>query len=102
MLAVIPQGTTGTVIATEIIDNGTYPLALPLSVVWAGAMIKCGGADFDGTGDVNLADMAILASQWLSVPAVPSADIAPAAGDNMVDFQDLFILIENWLQTGCN
>jgi predicted outer membrane repeat protein len=54
-----------------------------------------GDLDFDGK--VDFADFAILASQWLTVPSVPSADIAPAETDNVVDWQDLMILIDHWL-----
>jgi hypothetical protein len=47
---------------------------------------------------VNLADYCILAEQWQDIPDSPSADTAPyPAGDNFVDFDDLLLLMENWL-----
>jgi hypothetical protein len=54
-------------------------------------------ADITQDGQVNLADFATLAAQWLSAPAVPSADIAPPERDGMVDISDFIFLIENWL-----
>ena len=54
-------------------------------------------ADLTQNGRVDLDDFAVLAAQWLSAPAVPSADIAPPNGDGIVDGLDLLIMIENWL-----
>ena len=54
-------------------------------------------ADINGDGNVNLVDFAILASQWLQAPGVPSADIAPLGGDDIVDGLDLGVLTDNWL-----
>lgn len=78
-------------------------LALPLSIAWVGAMPeKCGGADLDGTGNVNFGDFTILASQWRQAPGTPSADIAPeAGGDGIVNILDLALLADHWLETGC-
>jgi len=55
-------------------------------------------ADFDIDGDVDFADYAILANQWLQPPSFPSADIAPDGGDGVVDFLDLAVLTEHWLE----
>jgi hypothetical protein len=67
-----------------IVDMGYhYPLPNP--------------ADINADGKVNFADFAILASQWLQLPGVPSADIAPDIHDNFVDEKDLAVLAENWL-----
>jgi hypothetical protein len=55
-------------------------------------------ADIDGDGDVDFFDYAILASQWLQAPGVPSADIAPPGGDGIVDILDLGALADNWLE----
>ena len=55
-------------------------------------------ADFDGDGDVDFADFSTLAVQWLDVPGVPSADIAPWPNrDGSIDMQDLEVLAEQWL-----
>ena len=54
--------------------------------------------DIDRDGDVDLADYAILANQWLQPPGVPSADIAPTGGDGIVDFWDLSMLADHWLE----
>ena len=54
-------------------------------------------ADLNEDCHVDLADFAILSSQWHAAPAIPSADIAPPGGDNLVDLQDLLVLVHNWL-----
>ena len=54
-------------------------------------------ADVDRDWDVDLADFAILASQWQQIPGEPSADIAPPSGDGFVEINDLAFLIDNWL-----
>jgi len=46
---------------------------------------------------VDLFDFAVLASQWLQAPGVPSADIAPDSGDGIVDINDLAVLAAHWL-----
>jgi hypothetical protein len=46
---------------------------------------------------VDLFDFAVLASQWLQAPGVPSADLAPDMGDGVVDANDLAILAKSWL-----
>ena len=100
-LAAVSYGSSGPVQATNL--SSAADLGLPLSVVWVGATPeKCGGADLDGTGDVNFGDYAILTSQWLQAPGTPSADIAPeVAGDGIVNFLDLAVLADQWLGTGC-
>ncbi len=54
--------------------------------------------DFDKDGDVDFADFAIIADQWLSEPGTPPADIAPEPLDNFIDMQDLGVCAENWLE----
>ena len=55
--------------------------------------------DLDYDYDVDFADFAILASQWLEPqsPGVPSADFAQPGGDGIVDMQDLALMLDNWL-----
>ena len=56
-------------------------------------------SDLDGDGGVDLTDFAVLAQQWLSTPANPSADIAPwPENDNKVDILDLDTLAQDWLE----
>jgi hypothetical protein len=73
-------------------DYGAIPYDL-------GVIRQCVGAmgDLDYDYDVDFEDFAILASQWLQPPGVPSADIAQAGGDGIVDIQDLSLLMDNWL-----
>jgi L-ascorbate metabolism protein UlaG (beta-lactamase superfamily) len=52
--------------------------------------------DFNGDRIVNFLDFARLAQSWRSADA--SVDIAPAAGDGIVDGNDLAVLAEYWLQ----
>jgi hypothetical protein len=47
---------------------------------------------------VNFVDFAVIGDQWLQAPGVPSADIAPEGGDGVVNFLDLDILVNEWLQ----
>jgi outer membrane protein assembly factor BamB len=55
-------------------------------------------ADINEDGEVNLEDLAVMASQWRQAPTAPSADIGPtSAGDGVVDFQDVTVLTEYWL-----
>ena len=55
-------------------------------------------ADIDGDCAVRLGDFAILHAQWQSTPTIPSADIAPADGDGLVNLMDAVIVAINWLQ----
>ena len=51
--------------------------------------------DFSGECYVGLADLAIMSSYWLQDEY--SLDIAPPAGDGIVDMQDFAVVAENWL-----
>lgn len=54
-------------------------------------------ADINSDGKVGFEDVQVMAEQWLDVPAVPSADLAPAfAADGVVDFRDFAVLAEYW------
>jgi len=107
-LAEIPPGNNNPVTAIDISNSSGDPndyLALPVSIVWLGndTAAPCGGADLYQDGKVDFRDFAILASQWLSMPGVPSADIAPnPIRDNYVDIKDLTVLAQHWMETGCN
>jgi hypothetical protein len=54
--------------------------------------------DLNCDGFVDFDDFAILANQWFQQPTIPSADIAPAVRDNLVDFRDLAAFVEYWLE----
>ena len=51
-------------------------------------------ADFNYDGAVDFNDMAILSSYWLT--DAPSIDIAPANGDNVINFLDFAKFAESW------
>ncbi len=72
----------------QIPDSGTVDMGYHYSML--------NPADIDGDGDIDFVDYAILASQWLEEPGLPSADIAPPGGDNIVDGLDLGVLADNW------
>ena len=55
-------------------------------------------ADINQDGSVDVDDLAVMSSQWLDVPGMPSADIAPLPdSDGIVNLLDLRMLAENWL-----
>jgi len=54
--------------------------------------------DINADWHVNYIDYAVLASQWLDVPGILSADIAPYGGDGIVDTNDLGVLVDFWLE----
>ncbi len=62
------------------------------------AMLRL-NADLNSDGNIDLLDFNILSQQWLSEGSIlPSADIAPGGGDDRVDLNDLWILIQQWGQ----
>jgi hypothetical protein len=55
--------------------------------------------DFEPDCDVDWADLAVLAGQWLQIPGTPSADIAPLPnGDGKVNFLDFAEFAIHWLE----
>lgn len=55
--------------------------------------------DINSDGQVNQADLIIMVDQWLQIPGVPSADIAPQSNPNgFVDIEDFALLAEDWLK----
>jgi parallel beta-helix repeat protein len=85
-------------------------LVLPLSIVWTGAIrlqVKCGGADLDSSGDVDLEDFGVFAQHWLETYCVVpdwcgGADLDPYIRNRgQVDLADLAIFVQNWLESGC-
>jgi sugar lactone lactonase YvrE len=53
--------------------------------------------DLDKNWIVDFYDFAIFSSQWLQEPGIPSADIAPAGGNGFVDYEDLDVFCQGWL-----
>jgi predicted outer membrane repeat protein len=60
-------------------------------------LVQVNAADINGQGGVDFIDYAILTSQWKETPGIPSADIAPPCGDDIVDGKDLALLVDSWL-----
>jgi hypothetical protein len=90
--------------------SGADDLAMPLSICWTGALpppVKCGGADLNKNGTVNMLDLAILAKYWLNTNCFAfnnceGADLQPQGNpDGDVDLFDLDTLADNWLNTNC-
>lgn len=55
--------------------------------------------DLNNDGNVDFTDYTLLANQWFQRPGIPSADIAPPPnGDLFVNFLDLAVLAEHWLE----
>ncbi len=54
-------------------------------------------SDLDKNFVVDFYDFAIFASQWLQAPGLPSADIAPLEGDDLVGYEDLAVFYQDWL-----
>lgn len=71
----------------------TTPPAPPIQL----AGVRFNPADIVEDGRIDLTDFSVLAAQWMAVPGMPSADIAPQRGDGIVDSLDLQVLCENWL-----
>jgi hypothetical protein len=55
------------------------------------------GPDLNDDGSVGFGDVKVFASQWRQSPGSPSADIAEPL-DSFVDWKDLDILAEHWLE----
>jgi fibronectin type 3 domain-containing protein len=77
------------------IPGGDYAASLyDLGII---RQCPAGPADLDNDCDVDFEDFAILALQWEQSPGVPSADITPLGGDDIVDTNDLGTFVDNWL-----
>jgi len=62
----------------------------------AGAQGQVAAVDFNGDRVIDFFDFARLAQSWRSADV--SVDVAPPAGDGIVDFNDLAVLVGHWLQ----
>jgi hypothetical protein len=55
--------------------------------------------DLNDDEKADFTDYAIFANQWFQPPGLPSADISPPPhGDGIVNFLDLAIFVEHWLE----
>lgn len=52
--------------------------------------------DFNSDGMVDSEDLVSMAGQWLQSPADPNLDIAPSAGDGIVNIRDFSVFSSNW------
>jgi rhamnogalacturonyl hydrolase YesR len=71
------------------------------AVIWAATAIKRLEqlnlkGDINGDGKVDFKDLKILADNWLDNE--PSADIAPSAGDGVINFLDFAEFAKDWLK----
>ncbi len=84
-----------------LFDPDSHDLALPMSIVWTGAVAQ-GGVDLDHSGDVTFSDFAILAGYWLDSNCAPPdwCDNADLDKSRTVDMADLVALTQSWLETG--
>jgi len=73
----VPGGSTGEYVDIEFISAYSIP------------------GDFDRDKNIDLADFAALAANWLEV--LPTEFIGDLTGDRTVDIDDVSILMENWL-----
>jgi len=89
-----------------------------IRIRWTGILSPCGTTDWGEVEDytvtvapesvlpgdfiepdgVDMRDLGIMAEQWQQAPGEPSADIAPGSGDGIVDWYDLEVLVDNWLE----
>jgi hypothetical protein len=106
-IAKVPLGVNN---ASAVCVLGANDLAMPLSICWTGALpppVKCGGADLNKNGTVNMQDLAVLAKYWLRTDCVAfsnceGADLEPQGNpDGDVDLKDLGIFADHWLETNC-
>jgi hypothetical protein len=73
----------------NIINGSTKPIPLQL---------RRRVGDFEPDGDVDFADLAVLATQWLKNYKRLSADIYPIGGDGVVNLLDFVVIAEHWLE----
>ncbi len=77
----------GTIVPFELTDRGVGP-------VWLGNFLR---ADFNQSGQVEIADLLYMSHMWLTND--DTADMAPVGGDNIVDLQDFAGFGLQWLKT---
>jgi len=76
---------------------GIVPFQMTSAALSQPAPLPLAG-DFEPDGDVDFADLGVLAGQWLQTGPGLSADVHPFGGDGIVDMKDFATLAENWLK----
>jgi len=80
----------GSVIGQNPVDGTAVPSGCPIDLE-----ISLGiRGDFNINGTVDIADIVIMAGEWLGTPVL--ADIEPLGGDGVVNFADFAALASNW------
>jgi len=94
--ALAPDGTIKSTVPTTLEDDQTVVEILPAYETMWYLLVETG--DLNDDGRVAFEDFCKLGQRWLLEG--PSVDISPLPfGDGVVDFSDLAILVENWLNT---
>jgi len=97
-LAKIPHGTDGPVPVSRLDTNSD--LKLPISILWAGK--KCGGADLDGSGDVNYPDLYFLVQHWLKDENDPNwLEEYDLDNNGEININDFAVMSQHWLNSNC-
>jgi beta-glucanase (GH16 family) len=97
-VGVISQSFSNTVAAGNVMSQNpaagtSVPSGSPVDLV-----ISLGiRGDLDINGTVNILDIELMSSEWLSDGS--TADIEPVGGDGVVDFRDFAVLAVNWGQS---
>jgi len=92
--ALAPDGTIKSTVPTTIVNDETVVQISPAYETMWYLLVETG--DLNDDGRVAFEDFCKLGQRWLLEG--PSVDISPLPfGDGVVDFRDLSILIENWL-----
>jgi hypothetical protein len=109
-LAEVPIDSNNVNAICTLSSDPNNDLALPLSIVWTGAIRiqeKCDGTDLDSSGDVDLKDFSVFAQHWYENGCVVpdwcgGADLDPYIRNRgQVDLVDLAIFVKNWLDSDC-
>jgi Dockerin type I domain len=81
-----------------------FPVSLPVSISFSclGSLDKCGGADLNNSGEVNLPDLHILLNHWLQDNTDPDwLEKADLDHSNSIDLADFPIRGQFGLKTDC-
>jgi parallel beta helix pectate lyase-like protein/dockerin type I repeat protein len=99
-MAKIPYGGSGPIQAKDIGSNCN--LTLPLSIAWMGSLYKCGGADLNNSGEVNLPDLQLLMNHWLEEDTDPNwLEKTDLDNNDTIDLGDFAVMGQYWLETDC-
>jgi len=88
-----PPGTFTKICSVELEHFSTYAAMLPME--WD---TRASG-DFTSEGEVNWADLRIIADDWLQSGSIADIYPPPPDNDNIVDFLDFAKCADNWLRS---